>query len=68
MQPTNSLFKSVSLASLGSAGNEKQQRSQLNIDKKMREDFDRLQNQLKKRQEKETAAQEAHFYAMEERV
>ena len=32
------------------------QRSQLNIDKKMREDFDRIQNQLKKRQVKDSAA------------
>ena len=53
----NTLTKSQSSNSLGQS-NEKLQRSQVNIDRKMREDFDRLQNQLKKRHEKEAAAQE----------
>ncbi len=50
-----SLNKSVSVTSMANT-DDRMQRSQINIDRKMREDFDRLQNQLKKRQEKETAA------------
>jgi hypothetical protein len=50
-----SLNKSVSVTSIANT-DDRMQRSQINIDRKMREDFDRLQNQLKKRQEKETAA------------
>ena len=43
------------------------QRSQLNIDRKMREDFDRLQAQLSKRMEKEKAVQEQMRYDAEVR-
>jgi len=50
-----SLNKSVSVTSMANT-DDRMQRSQINIDRKMREDFDRPQNQLKKRQEKETAA------------
>ena len=49
------LIKSGSGANIG-ATDEKLQRSQVNIDKKMREDFDRLQKQLSKRQERENLA------------
>ena len=59
------LFRSNSVSSIGNTAinsEDKMQRSQLNIDKKMREDFDRIQNQLKKRKEKETAAQEQARY------
>lgn len=63
------LFKSASVSSVGRTGTEdKFQRSQVNIDKKMREDFDRIQNQLKKRSEKDAAAQEQLRYQLEERV
>jgi len=48
----HSLNKSTSMASLNNSV-EKIQRSQLNIDKKMREDFDRLQKQLSKREERD---------------
>lgn len=44
------------------------QRSQVNIDRKMREDFDRLQNQLKKRETKEKQAQEILKFNMEEKA
>ena len=57
-QVPGSLNKSDSMTSLGPT-NEKLQRSQVNIDRRMREDFDRLQGQLKKRKEKEDAAMEA---------
>ena len=43
-----SLNKSVSVTSMANT-DDRMQRSQINIDRKMREDFDRLQNQLKKR-------------------
>ena len=66
-QPPGGMIKSQSMASLGS-NEDKLQRSQLNIDRKMREDFDRLQNQLKKRLEKESAAQEQLRYVMEDRI
>ena len=60
------LNKSSSSTSLGGQ-NEKLQRSQLNIDRKMREDFDRLQAQLSKRMEKEKAVQEQMRYDAEVR-
>ena len=60
------LNKSSSSTSIGGQ-NEKLQRSQLNIDRKMREDFDRLQAQLAKRMEKEKAVQEQMRYDAEVR-
>ena len=50
-----SLNKSISVNSIGGS-EEKLHRSQINIDRKMREDFDRLQKQLNKRKERETQA------------
>jgi len=47
-----SLNKSGSMSSVGTT-EEKLMRSQVNIDRKMREDFDRIQKQLAKRQERE---------------
>jgi len=57
-QPHPNLNKSVSSINVsgGVIMDEKMQRSQLNIDRKMREDFDRLQKQLSKRMEKEKLA------------
>ena len=66
-QGRQSLNKSVSGNSLGNV-DERMQRSQVNIDKKMREDFDRLQVQLKKREEKEKQAQELAKFNLEEKV
>ena len=40
----------------------------MNIDRKIKEDFDRLQEQLKRRTEKEEAAKEISQYYRDERI
>ena len=69
-QPHPNLNKSVSSINVsgGVIMDEKMQRSQLNIDRKMREDFDRLQKQLSKRMEKEKLAQEQIQITIDDRV
>ena len=47
---------------------DKFQRSQKNIDRKMKEDFERLQKQLKVRSEKEKAVETNAQYALEEKL
>ena len=48
--------------------NERLQQKKATMEKKIRDDYDRLQNQIKKRQQRESAAHEHHQYENEVRM